>query len=121
MQRREILKGMTGVLGLSAVSMLPSVSFANEQQHGNLTVQSEITRNHGHALEMSLEDLIVLLRQLNDENTSEVAVDIQGDSGHPHTIFMTQELVMQVLLGDTVEVESSVDAGHAHFVTIVLS
>ena len=122
MQRRDLLKGMTGALGMSAVAMLPTVGFANEQQHGTLTVQSEISRNHGHELELSLEDLIVILRELNaEEEKTEVSLDIQGQSGHPHTVFMTNDLVMEILIGGSVEVESSVDAGHAHFVTITLA
>ena len=50
--------------------------------------------------------------------TALTGVDIQGDSGHPHTIDLTGDDVDMLLAGGTITVTSSFDNNHDHDVTI---
>lgn len=74
-----------------------------------LKVQLEILNNHGHAGVISYESVII---------GNGLTLDIQGASGHPHTLILTEEDLAVLRKTLTVDVKSSVDFGHAHMVRI---
>lgn len=74
-------------------------------------VESEISKNHGHDFLIELSDLVKAGGQ---------ALDIQGDSGHPHIIVVTNDQIIALMKGEQVVIVSSKDAGHTHQVTLAL-
>lgn len=83
-----------------------------------LEVEGEILNNHGHEFKMALPELISVLRRLQPENKIE-AVSIKGQS-HPHSLNLEFEDVLKVLVGESVELESTNDFGHSHLVNLSL-
>lgn len=82
-------------------------------------VMADISRNHGHNLTLTMSELVAVLRKLQPEELTET-IDIQGESGHPHSIDLNFDKVLSVLLGEEVTVESTEDFGHTHVVNIKL-
>lgn len=74
-------------------------------------IESEISKNHGHEFFIALSEVIKLTGQ---------ALSIQGDSGHPHTITISNDQVIALMKGEHVVIVSSKDAGHTHQVTLAL-
>lgn len=74
-------------------------------------VESEISKNHGHEFTIELSELI---------KVGGHPLDIQGDSGHPHTITVTNDQIIALLKGENVVIVSSKDAGHTHNVTLTV-
>lgn len=74
-------------------------------------VESGISKNHGHDFLIELSDLVKAGGQ---------ALDIQGDSGHPHTIIVSNDQIIALMKGENVVIVSSKDAGHTHQVTLAL-
>lgn len=70
---------------------------------------STISRNHGHELVLSYEEVI---------KGEPKVYQIQGRSGHPHTIELTPEIFEVLRKQSVVQVESTLDAGHTHIVEI---
>ncbi|MEW5742665.1 MAG: hypothetical protein AB1938_27355, partial [Myxococcota bacterium] len=70
---------------------------------------TNISSNHGHALMVPAADF---------QATGDRTYNIQGTSGHPHTITLTEAQRATILGGGTVTVTSSQDAGHTHSVTV---
>ena len=109
--RRLALKKMTGMaLGAAAVTLIPKKSFA-----ADLSVTSEIGRNHGHALALTVDEVILATRE-----NGPVSFDIQGRSGHPHEVTLSREQLLDLIVDGQLSVQSSRDAGHTHAVTIKL-
>lgn len=83
-----------------------------------LPLTHKIGRNHGHALELSLTDLILVLREV--DLNGPVDLDIQGESNHPHALLFDRNVIEEILIqGQTVIISSDV-AGHTHAVLIEL-
>jgi hypothetical protein len=72
-------------------------------------VRLEILNNHGHEGAITYEAVIV---------GQAISIDIQGDSRHPHTLILTEEELTVLRQKLTVDVISTVDAGHSHMVRI---
>jgi hypothetical protein len=68
-----------------------------------------IGSNHGHELVVSLADVMAGVEE---------TYGIQGTSMHPHTVTLTAEHFMMLQQGMEVVVDSSMDAGHTHAVTV---
>lgn len=116
MNRRELLK-TTGIAALGILS-LPALAKAQNriEDDSELMVAVSISFNHGHELKLNSDDLVKILNQAQNEGP--VSLDIQGKSGHPHTIELNETLLMDLISGKAIEVQSSVDAGHSHKVRL---
>ena len=78
----------------------------NCMQNGtNVTIGT----NHNHAMTVSIADVMAGVQK--DYN-------IQGTSGHPHTVTVTAQMFAMLQQNLQVMVRSSVDANHDHNVTI---
>lgn len=120
MNRRSfVLKSSTMLgAGIAALTLAPKV-FAQEgpvidepicpPPPAGPKVLNEISRNHGHELVLSYEQVI----------TGEpLTISIKGTSGHPHTLVLGEEHFEALRKVSVIEVESSKDAGHTHIVRI---
>lgn len=74
-----------------------------------VSITLDISNNHGHHGFISYESVII---------GNQLTIDIQGDSGHPHTIILTEQDLTVLRQKLVVDVKSSVDANHAHMVRI---
>lgn len=72
---------------------------------------SEISKNHGHDFMIKFTELIKAGGQ---------TLDIQGDSGHPHSIVISNDQIIALMKGEDVVIVSSKDAGHTHQVKLTL-
>jgi hypothetical protein len=68
-----------------------------------------IAANHGHALEVPLADVVA---------AADVTYDIQGTSGHTHSVTLTADQFAMLQEGTPVAVTSTVGDGHSHEVTV---
>lgn len=122
MKRREFFnKAAVSSLGLGAAALILPKTAVASLTNGNEEepiVLHEISRNHGHVLALELTDLLVLFRRLNEEKT--ISIDITGRSRHAHSIELSFENTLNILLGETVQIVSSKDSGHSHAVSISL-
>ncbi len=77
---------------------------------GSTCSATEITNNHDHAFTMT--DVSML--------QADTPIDIQGTSGHPHTITLSAADITSLEMGNSVTVTSTADGGgpHTHDVTI---
>ena len=74
------------------------------------STSSAISANHGHAVTVSLADVMA---------GADKTYDITGVSGHSHAITVTAVMfAMLKLAGDKIMVTSTVGAGHTHVVTV---
>lgn len=108
MQRRQFLIA-AGLGGLTLVALSGKKALAQAVPVEN--IQVTISRNHGHAMVIEGKDA---------SDGMNHSYDIQGSSSHPHTVELTQAQFASILAGETVEVQSSQDAGHSHMVTLSL-
>lgn len=76
------------------------------------TTNATISANHGHAAMVPAADVMAGVAKM---------YNIQGASGHPHTIMVTPAMFMMLKAGQMVVVASSTDAAHSHNVTIACS
>ena len=74
-----------------------------------VVITMDISNNHGHHGAISYESVII---------GNQLTIDIQGDSGHPHTLTLTEDDLKVLRQKLVVDVKSSVDANHAHMVRI---
>ena len=68
-----------------------------------------IGNNHNHAMTVPAADVVA---------GAEKIYQIQGTSGHPHTVTVTALMFMRLQQNMTVTVTSSLDAAHTHLITI---
>lgn len=115
MNRRKFFGAMGSAAIVAAVPMHLQAAECSEE----LPVNGAISNNHGHAVDLDIKQVLQLLRQTNDG--CPVEVDIQGDSGHPHSIQLSHQNLNQLLVQGEVEEVSSNVAGHTHKVLITLS
>ena len=118
MNRRTLLKTM----GLSTSALLlvaPQLAFSDETGSGELTHHVTIDFNHGHDFAvLTLNQLIVLLREVHTQGPKQFS--IQGSSRHDHTIEITTESLIQLLVEGKTEFTSSSVGGHSHPVAFEL-
>jgi len=108
LSRRNFFK-MTGAAtaGVVVMSLLKSTSAS--AQTSPETLASTVQRNHGHALVVSLADFT---------KKGAATYDIQGQSGHPHSLIVTQEAINTLLKTKVIEIESTNNSGHSHVVRL---
>ena len=108
MNRRKFFQA-TGTTAI-ALSLPMSVKAAEGDQ--KVMIEELISANHGHAVGLSMAQIVELFAMTNDGAIQEIS--IQGQSGHPHTLGISQDMLV-ALLADR---EIVVVAGHAHKVVI---
>ncbi|MFN8943224.1 MAG: hypothetical protein ACK5WZ_01215 [Pseudobdellovibrionaceae bacterium] len=117
MNRRNFLG--TGIISSAAVlAVLPAFGQQEPAAEKQFTVGTEIGKNHGHALSLTVQSVILTMQQARKEGP--VLMDIKGSSGHPHTVLLSLNDLVDLLSLGSVEIESSKDAGHTHSVKITL-
>ncbi len=104
-------------LGLVAATNLHG-SRALAQGQSEINISSEIGRNHGHALELNMAAVILLMREANEVGFAQI--DITGRSRHQHTVDFNLEELNTLLLEGEIKTLSSLDAGHTHTVKVNL-
>lgn len=139
LNRRQMLqKGIisSGLIILGAKSALAQV--ADPENSVEAKVNVVIGRNHGHAFDLNLALALQLLREtaprLSDAPevppatpekppqliSTPAIIDIQGLSGHPHTLELQHQELLDLFVKGAIRKASSTDAGHAHLVEINL-
>jgi hypothetical protein len=147
LNRRQMLQSgliSSGLLILGAKSALAQV--ADPEAPAEAKIMVVIGRNHGHALDLNLVQALQLLREtaprlpsvpeplpVADPSQPPVPVkppqpistpaliDIQGSSGHPHSLELQHQELIDLFVKGTIRKASSTDAGHAHMVEINLT
>ncbi len=114
MNRRHFL-GIAGASALAA-SLPLTVNAADGDQQ--VFIDAGISSNHGHALSLTIAQVVEMFAETTEGKTK--VLDIQGQSGHPHSIELSQEDLITLLVDRELDVQSTVDAGHAHGVSLVL-
>jgi hypothetical protein len=118
MKRRGFFK-VTGATALAlGVPAIVNAQDAPEMPNDEAQVLTEISANHGHDLMLNLVDVVQMFPQTAQGES--LTLDIQGLSGHPHTIDLNQEQLINFLNSGELVVTSSVDFGHAHDVRLQL-
>jgi hypothetical protein len=119
MERRKLLQ--SGAMGALALISLKAQSMTKDMiPSAELTLKVTISRNHGHDFAiLKLDEIIKLARKIDAEGSS--TLSIKGRSRHPHNVEIDSKNVMDLILGKVVELESTLDAGHTHTVTLSLS
>ena len=121
MERRKFMVTTMGTLATLSVAGKALADDTMKVENDKLKLSNEIGRNHGHELVLgTLEDLVLLMREANANASGTVALDMQGTSGHPHTLTLSVDDFMTILVDGTLTTQSSVDAGHPHAVRIEL-
>lgn len=125
MERRQFLQkaalgsALTAV-GLKAMAQEATAGGSTAQCESDFSLEQTIDFNHGHLVSLSLTEAVNHLRDLKDSGLASVTLDIQGQSGHPHSMSLSSDQLVALIQGDTVQVVSSEDFGHAHGVTMTL-
>ncbi|MEM7647187.1 MAG: hypothetical protein AAF203_09775 [Pseudomonadota bacterium] len=114
MKRRHFF----AVMGAGAAAASLPLSVLAAEGDKSIEIAGSIGRNHGHAVELNMVQVIELLRETKDGETT--LLDIQGRSGHPHTFELDHESLIELLAVGVIQGESSFDAGHTHSVEIKL-
>ena len=114
MKRRIFFKTMGATAALAA---LPLTLKADDQAM-DPSISTDIGNNHGHELQLSLIDALVLLKETRGGNT--VEIDIQGQSGHPHSVQVDEPTMVTLLAQEAVSLTSSKVSGHSHPVSLLL-
>lgn len=119
MNRRNFLsQSVVAGISLTAISARAQDISAAAGGERELVLATEIAKNHGHALELTMVDVVEALRKTLDGEV--IALDIKGSSGHGHSLTLSELELLELIKAGTLEVLSSVDAGHSHGVVITL-
>lgn len=119
MTRKEFLRSIAGVgMGAAAVAGLagcggddggdPPADAAQKSCTANGTTAA-IGANHGHTMTVPSADVVA---------GAEKTYQIQGSSGHPHTVVVTAAMFTMLQNNTMAMATSSTDAGHSHPITI---
>lgn len=118
MERRNFLLTTAGALATLSVA---NHAFADDNTKlETLSLTNEIAHNHGHFFELSLESLVLLIREANTSGDEKATIDIQGQSGHPHTLSLSVAEIVTIMVDGVLEKDSSIDANHSHKIFINL-
>lgn len=119
MTRKEFLRSIAGAcVGAAGVAALaacsddggdPTADAAQRSCTMNGTVAT-IGTNHGHTMTVPKEDVTA---------GADKTYQIQGSSGHPHSVAITAAMFTMLQNNTAVTATSSSDDGHTHSVTIV--
>lgn len=99
----------SGPAGSDSGPAMDSGSATDSGSSGCATPDGVIGSNHGHTVEVPAADIAA---------GADVTYDIQGTSGHEHSVTVTAADFAMLAAGTAVTVESSNGAGHTHSVTI---
>ena len=116
MNRRQFF--MKPAMATAVTAIAASTPFKLLAEEGDLEFVTTIGRNHGHALALTMKDVILLMRELQVAATTDL--DIKGRSRHPHTVNINFDDVVELLVKGKLSKVSSVDSGHSHQVEISL-
>jgi predicted small lipoprotein YifL len=114
MTRKEFLRSIAGAAGVAALAACgdeggdPAADAAQRSCTANGTTV-EIGSNHGHTMTVPKEDVVA---------GSDKTYQIQGASGHPHSVMVTAAMFTMLQNNMTVTATSSTDASHNHTITI---
>jgi hypothetical protein len=121
MNRRNFIKKPAAIgilLGLTQ-GLLPKILLADDAVATAPVIDLAIANNHGHELSLELNQLLILLKQSKDSGPQ--ILSIKGKSRHDHQIQLSFDELLQILLQEIVEIQSTTDAGHAHALSIKLN
>jgi len=121
MNRKSFLQKLSGVM-LVGIPAFISVSCSSDSEDppapnteedclGNGT-SSSIGSNHGHSLTVSKEDV---------DAGVETQYNIQGTSGHSHSVTLSESNFASLKNNQTISVTSTTGSGHTHPVTVSCS
>lgn len=108
--RGEFLHLSLGLVAIGTASLAAGCP-AGEGETGACDSEPEATiaDNHGHQLEIPLEDVTEGMR---------VTYGIRGSATHDHSVVLSAEDFERLKDGGQVEVVSSFDEGHDHSITL---
>ena len=117
MKRKEFIKSVAGaaIVTLPAVSLLSCSSSADpdpmDDEEGCLANGTSVTvgSNHGHSLTVSKDDVNAGVDK---------EYNIQGSSGHAHSVTVTAAHFASLKNNTEVQVTSTEGASHTHSITI---
>jgi hypothetical protein len=120
--RRDALKTLLGVTsaGLAAAAVGSKSLFAQagvSPQAVASLLSATISAKHGHQVDLDAAELLFTLRELKKDG-GQVTVDIQGSSGHGHSIKFDFYQGLQLILEGSLVVKSSFGSGHNHEVEL---
>ena len=109
-----LLAGVTiTITGCGGTSSSPTSPSSTPSTGGGTTTQQDVTgtvsANHGHIATVTGAQITA--------GQALVALHIQGNATHDHTIALTADQVHAIGAKTTVSVQSTTDAGHSHTVT----
>lgn len=107
--RKRFLELGTGALALTVVQLGTGCP-AEEAGACDTDPEVDIGANHGHVLEIPLEDVA---------DGDRATYGIRGSADHDHTVTLTPEDLERLRDGREVIVSSSIDQGHSHSITLV--
>ena len=118
MKRRKFfaVMGAAGAAGVVATGALPALAAPGDK---SFEIANQIGRNHGHALDIDEIQVIEMLRAT--QGGEMVDLDIQGRSSHPHTLTLSHQNLLDLVVLGEIAVQSRVDGGHAHNVQLTMS
>ncbi len=118
MTRKEFLRSIAGAgAGAAAVAVVAACSDDGGDSPADAPPKSctangttiEIGSNHGHTMTVPKADVMA---------GAEKTYNIQGSSGHPHTVVVTAAMFTMLQNNAMIMATSSNDAGHTHSITI---
>jgi hypothetical protein len=114
MTRKEFLRSIAGAgVGAAGLTALAACGDDGGSTPPPDTAQASCTAsigtNHGHTMSVSRDDVMA---------GAEKTYQIQGSSGHPHTVVVTAAMFTMLQNNTAVMVRSSMDDLHDHQVTI---
>ena len=105
-------------LGATTVAASLPLSLQAAECSEELPTDADISSNHGHAIDLTIKQVLQLLRETND--SCPVEIDIQGNSGHPHAIQLSHQNLLDLIIKGEIREKATVVAGHSHDVNISL-
>ena len=121
MTRKEFLKYAGFTLGAVAIPQLAKAQSTPtaEPVKKEVLIATEIANNHGHEFPLTILEVVLLFRQL--QNAKSVTSSIQGKSGHSHDVVLDEQALVTLLKTGELQLVSSNGAGHTHDVKLTLA
>ena len=116
MERRTFLGA--SAIAAGAASMVGTRAARAQQTEPVFQVASTISSNHGHAVDLTLTQVIELLQVSSTDGL--VSLSIQGTSGHNHDLSLSYLQLLTFLTNGALTVQSSKISGHTHSVELTL-
>jgi len=111
---RSLVGGATGIVAIGFIAGCGGDDGGSEAPDAAgascTTPTSSISSNHGHVFAITLADV---------QAGTAKSYDIMGTSPHSHSVMVNATQMGQIKNGQTLNIDSSVGAGHSHTVTIM--